>query len=285
MLIAADPIIPTPKRGWRASIALEYACVDGRTVLTRRIHSGPLAVQKSLYPEGAAVCHTLILHPPGGIVGADTLGLDVGLRAGAHVLVTMPGAGKWYRSAGAAAAQQLVIDIGPGATLEWLPPETIAFNGARAQARTAVRIAAGGTYLGWDIWCLGRAASGEKFDYGSIHQTTDMTLEGELIWSERCRLGGGSHLLRSAAGLHGAPVSALMLAAGRSVPAALLAQCRAIPLEAPARSGITAMPNVLAARYIGHSGEQAKNYFIAVWRVLRPFFSGRAAATPRIWNT
>ncbi len=285
MPIAAESIVPAPRHGWRASLGLEYACVEGRTLLTRRTHSGPLAVQKSLYPEGAAVCHTLILHPPGGVVGADTLGIDLDLHAGSHALITMPGAGKWYRSARANASQQVEVDVGAGATLEWLPPETIVFNGAHVRLRTAVRMAAGGAYVGWEILCLGRTASGEKFDCGSIHQATDVTLEGKLVWGERCSLAGGSPLLRSAAGLHGAPVSALMLAVGKSVPAALLAQCRAVPLDAPGRSGISAMPNVVAARYIGYSGEQAKNYFIAVWRVLRPFFSGRAAATPRIWNT
>ena len=107
-------------------------------MLTRRMHSGPLAVQKSLYPEGAAVCHTLILHPPGGVVGADTLTIELDLRAGSHALVTMPGAGKWYRSDRADASQQVEADIGPGATLEWLPPETIVFNGAHVRLRTAI---------------------------------------------------------------------------------------------------------------------------------------------------
>jgi len=285
VLTAAESMAPAPNDGWRASLGLEYACVEGRSVLTRRMHSGPLAVQKSLYPEGAAVCHTLILHPPGGVVGADTLTIELDLRAGSHALVTMPGAGKWYRSDRADASQQVEADIGPGATLEWLPPETIVFNGAHVRLRTGVRMAAGGAYVGWEILCLGRTASGEKFDCGSIHQTTDVTFEGEPVWAERCRLGGGSPLLRSAAGLHGAPVTALMLAVGKSVPAALLTQCRAVALDAPGRSGISAMGNVMAVRYIGHSAEQAKNYFIAVWCVLRPFFSGRAAVTPRIWNT
>ena len=110
-------------------------------------------------------------------------------------------------------------------------------------------------------------------------------MAGELVWSERCHLEGGSRLLASAAGLGGAPVSAIMLAAGKSVPPELVAQCREVKLEGAARSGITAMPDIFVARYTGHSGEQAKDYFIALWRLLRPFFTGRAAVTPRIWTT
>ncbi len=238
-----------------------------------------------LYPEGPAICHTLILHPPGGIVGSDILEVGVKLNAGSQVLVTMPGASKWYRSQGAAAAQRLSINVGPAAVLEWLPPETIIYNGAAAKLYTAIDLVGGGNYLGWDILCLGRTASGEKFDAGDIHQTTDISIAGEPVWGERCRLSGGSALLESPVGLAGAPVSAVMIAAGKSVPGELLAQCRAIAAEAAARTGISAMPNILVARYVGRSSEQAKRYFVALWQVLRPFFSGRAAVPPRIWKT
>jgi len=242
-------------------------------------------VQKPFYPEGPAVCHTLILHPPGGIVSNDTLDIGVKLQVGSRVLVTMPGAGKWYRSQGAVATQRLSINVGPDAMLEWLPPETIFFNGAAAKLHTAIDLAAHGYYLGWDILCLGRTASGEKFDAGEIHQSTDISVAGTPVWSERCRLRGGSPLLESPVGLAGAPVSAVMIAAGKSIPAELLAQCRAVKLDTCARSGISAMPDIFVARYVGDSSEQAKRYLVALWHVLRPFFAGRTAVSPRIWNT
>ena len=271
--------------GWLARLQLGYACDNGRTVLARRTQLGPLAVQKPFYPEGPQVCHTLILHPPAGIVGNDILDIGVKLQAGSHVLVTMPGAGKWYRSQGAAATQRLGIDVGPDAILEWLPPETILFNGAVAKLHTTVELAVGGNYLGWDILCLGRTASGEKFDAGEIHQSTDISIAGAQIWGERCRLRGGSPLLESPVGLGGAPVSAVMIAAGKSIPAGLLAQCRAVKLDTRARTGISAMPNIFVARYVGDSSERAKGFFVTLWQVLRPFFGGRAAVPPRIWKT
>ena len=278
-------MLAAPRAGWLARLELEYAIAGTRTALVRRSHIGPLVVQKPLYPEGPDVCHTLILHPPGGIAGNDTLAVDVKLNAGAQVLITMPGATKWYRTQDAAATQRLRVKVEAGATLEWLPPETIVFDRAAARMHTSIGLAAGGAYLGWEILCLGRTASGEKFAAGDIRQTTEISAAGELIWSERCRIDGGSPLLTSAAGLGGAPVSAIMLAAGKNVAPELVAQCRSIKLDGAARSGITAMQNIFIARYLGRSSEQAKCYFIDLWRLLRPFFAGRAAVTPRIWTT
>ena len=163
--------------------------------------------------------------------------------------------------------------------------QMLRFNGAAAGMHTSIELAAGASYIGWEILCLGRTASGETFDAGHIRQRTEIAVAGDLIWSERSHLAGGSRLLESAAGLGGAPISAVMLAAGRSVAPELVAQCRGVMLDGEARSGITAMPNVLVARYAGHSSEQAKAYFVALWRIVRPFYTGRAAVTPRIWNT
>ena len=278
-------MLAAPARaGWQAHLQLEYAVARARTALTRRTHIGPLIVQKALYPEGPEVCHTLILHPPGGIAGNDTLAVDVKLNEGAQVLITMPGATKWYRTEDSPATQKLNVKIVAGATLEWLPPETIVFDRAAARMHTSIDLA-GGNYLGWEVLCLGRTASGETFDAGDIRQTTEISVGGELLWSERCRLNGGSRLLTAPAGLGGAPVSAIFLVAGQTVAPDLVAKCRDIKLDGPARNGITAMPNIFVARYLGQSSEQAKCYFIELWRLLRPCFTGREAVTPRIWTT
>jgi urease accessory protein len=284
VLIETDVLNAPPRAGWQAHLRLEYAFVRARTVLTGRTHSGPLTVQKALYPEGPDVCHTLILHPPGGIAGNDTLAVDLKLNEGARVLITMPGATKWYRTEDAPATQKLNAKVGAGATLEWLPPETIVFDRAAVRMQTSIDLD-GGNYLGWEVLCLGRTASGETYDAGDIRQATEISVAGELVWSERCRLNGGSRLLAAPAGLNGAPVSAILLAAGQTVVPELVAKCREIKLEGPARNGITAMPKIFIARYLGHSSEQAKCYFIDLWRLLRPCFTECEAVTPRIWTT
>src|SRR5262249_39679672 len=144
------------RQGWRAALALRYARVDDRTVLSRRDHHGPLRVQKALYPEAAQTCHTIVVHPPGGIVGGDTLEIDLELDIAARVLLTTPGATKWYRSQYGTARQSVSASLAPQTVLEWLPQENIVFDAARAEIATSVRLHGDALYTGWEIVCFGR---------------------------------------------------------------------------------------------------------------------------------
>jgi len=152
--------LPETVSTWHAELRLAFARAGERTVLRENRHLGPLRVQKALYPEGDAVCQAIVLHPPSGIAGGDHLTIEVDVAAGAHAQLTTPGAGKWYRSSGSEASQRIDLTVGAGATLEWLPQETIVFDGARARMETRVTLAADSRFIGWDILCLGRAAAG-----------------------------------------------------------------------------------------------------------------------------
>ncbi|MHB9117612.1 MAG: urease accessory protein UreD [Burkholderiales bacterium] len=271
--------------GWQARLRLGFERRGGDTILGRREHFGPLRVQKPLYPEGGGVCHVVLLHPPSGIAGGDELDIAAKLGEGAHALLTTPGAGKWYRSVGPTAAQRLRFEVGRGGALEWLPQESIVFDGAQASMTARIDLAAEARFIGWEVLCLGRRASGERFESGSIRLDTRVEREGRPLWLERGRLEGGSPLLHSPAGLAAYSVSASLIAAG-PVDAALLAACRDIaPVEAGAQHGITVLPEVMLARYLGHSSEAARAWFAALWQVLRPAVIGCEARTPRIWNT
>ena len=81
--------------GWQARLQLGCDPRLGASRLTRRQHVGPLTIQKPLYPEGPEVCHCILLHPPGGIVGGDRLEIELEVDAGARLLATTPGAGEW----------------------------------------------------------------------------------------------------------------------------------------------------------------------------------------------
>ncbi len=118
------------RAGWRARLELGFANEDSRTRLVRRAHEGPLVVQKPLYPEGEDVCQCIVVHPPGGIAGGDDIELRVDVESGAHAQLTTPGATRWYRNAGADAAQRIVFSVADGGVLEWLPQGTIVFDGA-----------------------------------------------------------------------------------------------------------------------------------------------------------
>jgi urease accessory protein len=270
---------------WQARLALEYSYARGRTTLTGREHSGPLLVQKALYPEGDAVCHSIVVHPPGGIAGGDALELALSLNPGAAALLTTPGAGKWYKSGGTGASLAQRFDIGSGAVLEWLPQPAIVYNAARAAVNTEIRLHQEALYLGWEITCMGRSASGERFGAGELRQRTELWQSGRRLWTEYARLAGSDPMLASRAGLDGCTVSATLIAAGREVGKDLLAHCRGVAPDAGAHAGVTLLPRVLLARYLGASSEAAMHYFTALWTLLRPALAGRSAVPPRIWAT
>ena len=275
-----------PISSWQAALALGFARRDESTLLVRREHSGPLRVQKALYPEGPGICHAIVLHPPAGIAGGDRLQIDIELGAEAQALLTTPGAGKWYRSAGPLAEQAVIIRVGAGATAEWLPQESIVFAGAEARMRTSVELAEDARFIGVETLCFGRRASGERFDRGSLQLASDIRLDGKLIWQERGRIAGGSPLLESPIGLAGYSLCSTVLAAGVDVDAQTLAACRnASSKEADAQYGVSAMPKLFVGRYLGHSAEAAREWFVTLWQHLRPIMVGREAAVPRIWNT
>ena len=278
----AEPLPST----WHAHLALGFQRREAATILIRREHVGPLRVQKALYPEGDAVCHAIVLHPPSGIAGGDELEIDVRGGEGAHALLTTPGAGKWYRSAGAWARQDLDLMVEAGGVLEWLPQETIVFDAARAAMSSRVELATDARFIGMEVLCLGRRASGEGFANGALYLATRVRRAGRPVWLERGRLEGGSGLLDSDAGLAGFSVSGTLLAVAPHIEPGLLTACRAITAqESGARYGLTQLPDLLVARYLGHSSEAARHWFAALWQVLRPALIGRAAQTPRIWNT
>jgi urease accessory protein len=274
--------------GWQAHIALDYRSAAGRTVLARREHRGPLRVQKALYPEGDAVCHTLLLHPPGGIAGGDALQVDIEAGSGAHALITTPGATKWYRAgdrgASTAARAGLALRVATDAIVEWLPQENIVFDGAHAHVANHVELAAGACFIGMDLYCLGRTASGERFTRGTVRLDTRISRVGRTLWLEQARLDGDSPTLQSSAGLAGAPVFGTLLCAGLDADDALLAACRA---QACARGDgcLTRLPGLLVARYRGPCTQAARAWFVHLWSQIRPAMNGRAAQAPRIWAT
>jgi len=277
-MLLAEPMVSS----WKARLALGFSYLGDRTVLSERRHDGPLVVQKPLYPEGRGVCHAIVVHPPGGIAGGDELALEVSAKDEARTLLTTPGAAKWYRSAGAWASQALRFDV--RGTLEWLPQEAIVFDGALAQASCEVDLAANARLIGWDIVCLGRTGSGERFARGTFRNSIRVRREGRLLWLERGRIDGGGRLLESPAGLAGMPVFGTLFASTLNLTRELLNQTRTIEPEA-GRGAVTLLPGVLLARYLGGSSEAARRYFIALWRILRPSLLGRAATEPRIWQT
>jgi urease accessory protein len=174
------------------------------------------------------------------------------------------------------------------ATLEWLPQESIFFDGSDASLRMEVDLATDARFLGWEILCFGRTARGERFDHGRVSQLVRVRRHGRILWHERGDIAGGGRLLTSPIGLAGCTVVGTLFVAGSSaVPPEVCERCRtAGQLCAPGdRVGLSAVGTLTVARYLGDSAERARAALLAIWSTLRPAVVGSPAVTPRIWST
>lgn len=266
---------------WQAELELAYGRDGAATRPTMRRHKGPLRVQKHLYAEGPEVCQHIIVHPPGGIAGGDRLDICATVGANAWAQLTSPGAAKWYRATGPA-YQTLNLRVASGATLEWLPQETIIYSAAQAELNTEIDLEGDAKLLYWDIVALGRPASGERFDAGHFQAQLNIRRDGQLLWHERQRVSGGDGLLDSPIGLDGKPVFATLLISGE-IDSALLERCRELPTAV--RGDLTQLPGLLVARCLASEALHARAWLIELWHLLRPELLGRTAVPPRIWST
>jgi urease accessory protein len=270
---------------WRGHLALDYRRDgDGRCLASDR-HQGPLRVLKALYPEGPGICHHVLVHPPGGIAGGDTLGIDITLEPHTHALITTPGATRFYRSAGAPALQTVRIDVRRDARLEWLPMATLAYDGCLAENRVCFSLDDGATMIGADLLCLGLPASGAPFASGRYTQH----LEWPGMWLERGVIDAGDlRLLKSPLGLAGRKVTAtLWCASGSGFTAAerdaLLDAARE---NASGLEGSTAPANGLVVwRTLGDAMEPLWARLIALRARWRRLCWDLDAHAPRVWST
>ena len=268
---------------WKASLELGFSRRAERTAIVRRKHFGPLRIQSPFYPEGD-VCHVYILHPPGGVVGGDCLDIDLSVDAGAHALVTTPASGKFYRSNGSMAFQQQRLAVASDAVLEWLPQDTILFSDSYVNISTRVDLAHNARFIGWDMLCLGRPASGESYDGGFCRQALELWRDGKPLFIERSRYESQASLLNEAWGLQSYNVVATMVATHATPETIDLA--RSIGLDAEKGDlACTLIGDVLVCRLLAHQGETARQIFSQVWQAIRPQLLGREASPPRIWNT
>ncbi|MEO7035487.1 MAG: urease accessory protein UreD [Polyangiaceae bacterium] len=270
--------------GWSAELELGFEVVAERTALVHKRHCGPLTVQRPFYPEGG-LAHVYLLHPPGGIVAGDQLFVQATVAPGARALITTPAATKFYRSEGRVAEQRQLLRISAGASLEWLPQETIVFGSAQARTSTRVELEPGGAFCGWEIVCLGRAASGDHFEAGNLAQAFEIWEGGRPLWVERSRFDAQQPVRRAAWGLAGQRVFGTFACA--FVSAAGVAAARAaVEFDANRELfAVTQTRSVIVCRYLGDNTERARQVFTLAWTALRPILLGRPASSPRIWLT
>jgi len=278
--------VATPS-GWQARLDLEYELRGAKTRLTHKRQRGPLALQRSFYPEGNT-CHSYLLHPPGGVVGGDSLQINVSAGAGAHSLLTAPGATKFYRCAPQQIARQTQrISVADGGVVEWLPQPNIFFDGANATLATHIDIAPGARFIGWELHCFGRPASQEPFACGSVRSQTHVHLAGELRLLEQFNTHNDDALL-TATGLRGLAMQGSFIAAPcndehrRIVEQILLSQ---VGEQYPHPCGLTLVDEVLIVRALGQQAEPMLALFTRLWTELRGEWLHKTPCSPRIWAT
>ena len=273
---------------WHARLQLDYTLEGTRTV-ARHAHNGPLRILQSLYPEGDAVCHNVLVHPPGGLVGGDTLDISATVGPGAHGLVTTPGATRFYRSTGERALQRTHLTLAEGARLEWLPLEALCYNACNAENHLTLNLAPGAECMGWDVTALGLPHAGQPFDTGRFVQH----IEAPGLWLERGVIDAADHrLLESPLGLAGHRcMASLFFVVGTPLERArrdtALDAARAV-MDAhalKASAGATS-PNgqVLVVRALAPQVEPAMQLLQQVRAAWRAALWQLCAEPPRIWS-
>lgn len=271
---------------WHGSLKLVYANNDQSTKLIEAYSKAPLKIQRSFYPEGKEICHNIILHTAGGIVGGDRLSQYIQLKPQTHTVITTAAASKIYRSNGQEARQTINIEVENNACCEFFPRETIIFNGAIYRQDLRVDLGTNARWLGWEITRFGRTAKGERFLEGDWRSCTEVWQNGQPLWIDRQGLPAGEEIINSPHGLAGQAIVGTLCWVGQPVSEEILKKVRNLwnQQDANGEAGVTQLLSGLLCRYRGNSTSEVINWFTTVWQLLRLNFQGRVAIPPRVWK-
>jgi len=279
------------QRLWYAKLELGFQAQTERTVLAHRRHFGPVRVQKMLWPEKTGICHAIIVHPPAGIAGGDHLTFEISVDAAAHALVTTPGAGKWYRTNGKQAYQHIHILVKHNAVFEWLPQETMLFDGANAHSETLIQLDQTASFIGWDMLVIGRQARDEKFQSGAYHSHFKLWRNQQLLLADTLSFKGNDRWLSSCLGMNNhAVMGSLWAVPPEKFRANIYLEAHIdlirelmMRMDMPVR--LTLLGDVISARFLGDDVRHCHDAFAAIRARLRRYWFDLDEAFPRIWRT
>ncbi len=274
---------------WQGKLNLVYSYNNNITNIKESFCQAPLKLQRPFYPEGTDICHSVIIHTAGGIVGGDILTQNIHLQANSQVLITTPTATKVYKSDQKLAEYKTKITLEEDTFLEYLPLENIIFKGAFYQQNLQVNLSEKAGFLAWEINRFGRTASNEQFIMGHWRSHTEISQNGELIWVDRQTQQGNETIINSPNSLAGKPLVGSLIYLGKPVTKNLIDQVRELGKNGLncdlADFGVTqTLTDGLVCRYRGFSTMEVKNWFIKTWELLRYFHCQRNIIKPRIWH-
>lgn len=261
--------------------------IAGATRLAHLYQRDPLRV---LFPAPAAGDAALaaLVTTSGGLVAGDRIAIAVGLAPGAVAHVTASAAEKIYRSTGPTTEIFQSLSVGAAATLEFLPPETILFEGARLRRESSVELAAGAAFLGGEIVVFGRRARGERFTRGFLREVWEVQRDGALVWGDALHLEDDvGRIVDDPACFDGAAAFATMILACPQDPRTLLDHARAVQCAGRApglRAGVTAVAGLLVARWLAADTALLRRAYGDLACHFRSTALGLPPALPRIWH-
>ena len=272
----------TSKLGWIAELNLNFSRSKEKTFLSKRNHIGPLTIQRPFYPEGD-ICHVYLLHPPGGIVGGDSLTVNINSEEFSKALITMPGATKIYRTLQnkfSEVNQNIIIQ--KNSVLEWLPMETIIFPGACSNISTKFSLNENAKIAAWEIQCLGRPAIQEKFNMGEINLNFEVWRDEKPIIIDKFQVNESN--LDNIAGLRGYPVlGTFVLSIDDEQMINTIRDL--IPDNDLYVAGVTQMDYLIIIRCLSFKTHLIHEIFKNIWVKTRHLIAGKQASSPRIWST
>lgn len=286
---------PFPKNSsapfWYAQLELGFCFENSRTIMSHRKHRGPVRVQKMLWPERTGVCHAIIVHPPAGIAGGDHLTFEIETKDQAHAVVTTPGAGKWYKTNGKQAFQHIHLHVKDQSILEWVPQETMLFDGALAHSETHIHLDNAASFIGWDMLVLGRQARAERFVQGSYYNQFKLWREHKLLVADTLYFEGEDRWLSSCLGMNNqAVMGSFWAAAPEKYRSSFyleqqLELIRELMMRMQAPVTLTLLDDVVSARFLGNDVRHCHDAFAAIRAKLRRYWFDLEEEFPRIWKT
>lgn len=270
--------------GWLGELELAYGWQQEQTIAYRTYASAPLKLQRSFYPEGGRVCHNVLLHTAGGYVGGDRLRQTITLDPHCHALITTAAAAKVYGRAQSPVEQQIHCTIGAGASLEWLPQETILFHGAQYHHHLHIDLAPTAHVCLWEMTRFGRTARGEAFLAGHWRSRTDVWQAGVPLWIDRQYLEGTPLWLASRNGLAECTLVGTLAWIGAAISPEQVMALRELGSDLQGERGVSRLIQGVVCRYRGHSTAELRRWFIAAWQLLRHHLHpDHPPCQPRVW--
>ena len=266
---------------WQALLHLEFKADSlGKTVLSRNLHQGPLMVQKPFYPEKC--CHVYMLHPPGGIAGTDSLKFDCIVEPNCHVLVTTPGATKFYKTDGQISEFNQVFKLNNGASLEYLPSQNIFYKGTHTKVNTSFYLEQNAKFAFRDVSKCGMKDEENPFLDSSFFNTIKIYQDNTLVLKETCFIEGMEDF-KALAAIFNHPYIGTFIC--NKVSEETLSKLQNLLDLNAYQASIGMVDNFLIARFLGDDNQSIENTIVEIWKTVREEVIGLPPCLPRIWST